>query len=107
MEPRNSCLALHPGLRRFREELEAEGVEAVACMGDASLGLMRITADTVTAVAFLRRELEDIGVVANHAKTVVLPPKNVRPEVVLSWKVLMSASQTKEERVSRSERTNV
>ena len=40
---------------------------------------MRITADTVRAVAFLRRELEDIGVVVNPTKTIALPPKGYAP----------------------------
>lgn len=69
------CLTLRPELKRFREELEGEGVQAFACIGDVSLGLVRITADTVRTFAFLRRELEDIGIVVDHAKTVVLPPK--------------------------------
>ena len=40
---------------------------------------MRITADTVRAFAFLRRELEDIGIVVNLAKTIALPPKGYAP----------------------------
>ena len=54
------CLALRPGLKRFREDFE-RGVEAFSYMDDVSLGLMRITADTVRAFAFLWRELEDIS----------------------------------------------
>ena len=54
-------------------------MEAFAYMGGVSLGLMRITADTVRIYAFLRLELEDIGIVVNPAKTAVLPPKGVRP----------------------------
>ena len=73
------CLALRPGLKRFREEFEREGVEAFAYMDDVSLGLMRITADTVRAFAFLRRELEGIGIVVNPAKTIALPPKEYAP----------------------------
>ena len=53
----NVCLALRPGLKRFREDLEGEGVEAFAYMDDVSLGLMGVTANTVRAFAFLRREL--------------------------------------------------
>ena len=67
------CLSLRPGLKRFREE--GEGVEAFAYIDDVSLGLLRITADKVRALAFLRQELEDTGVVVNPAKTVALPPK--------------------------------
>ena len=37
------------------------------------------TANTVRAFAFLRRELDDIGIVVNPAKTVVLPPKGHAP----------------------------
>ena len=79
MEPAMFCLALRLELKRFREEFEREGVEAFAYMDDVSLGLMRITADTVRAFAFLRRELEDIGIVVNPAKTIALPPKGYAP----------------------------
>ena len=72
-------LALEPGLKRFREELEGEGVEAFAYMDDVSLGLTRITINTVRSFAFLRRELEDIGIAVNTAKTVALPPKGHGP----------------------------
>ena len=75
MGPAMFCLALRPGLKRFREESEGEGVEAFAYIDDVSLGLLRITADKVRALAFLRQELEDTGVVVNPAKTVALPPK--------------------------------
>ena len=44
-----------------------------------SLGHMRITADTVRAFAFLRRVLEDIGIVINPTKTIALPPKGYAP----------------------------
>ena len=57
MGPATFCLALRPGLKRFREEFEGEGVEAFAYMDDVSLGLMGVTANTVRAFAFLRREL--------------------------------------------------
>ena len=33
------CLALRPGLKRFREEFEGEGVEASGYMDDVFLGL--------------------------------------------------------------------
>ncbi|CAN0528501.1 unnamed protein product, partial [Laminaria digitata] len=39
MGPAMICLALRPGLRRFRQEFEGEGVEAFAYMDDVSLGL--------------------------------------------------------------------
>ncbi|CAN0517664.1 unnamed protein product, partial [Laminaria digitata] len=72
MGPAMFCLALRPGLKRFRQEFEGEGVKAVAYMDDVSLGLTGITANTVRAFAFLRRELDDIGIVVNAAKTVAL-----------------------------------
>ena len=79
MGPAVFCLALRPGLKRFRKEFEVEGVEAFAYMDGISLGLTRITADTVRAFAFLWQELEDIGIVVNAAKTVALPPKGHAP----------------------------
>ncbi|CAN0583139.1 unnamed protein product, partial [Laminaria digitata] len=75
MGPAMFCLALRPKLKRFRQELEGEGVEAFAYMDGVSLGLTGITANTVRAFSFLRRELDDIGIVVNAAKTVALPPK--------------------------------
>ena len=79
MGPAMFCLTLRPGQKRFREEFEGGGVDAFAYMDDVSLGLTRITADTVRAFAFLRQELEDIGIVVNPAKTVALPPKGHAP----------------------------
>ena len=81
MGPAMFCLALRPGLKRFREEFEGEGVEAFAYMDDISLGLMGVTANTIRAITFLRRELDDIGIVVNPTKTVVLPPKGHAPTV--------------------------
>ena len=75
MGPGMFCLAFRPGLKRFREEFKKEGVEAFAYMDDVSPGLMRIAADTIRAFAFLRWELEDIGIVVNRAKTIALPSK--------------------------------
>ncbi|CAN0560206.1 unnamed protein product, partial [Laminaria digitata] len=75
MGPAMFCLALRPGLKRFRQEFEGEGVETFAYMDDVSLGLTGITANTVRAFTFLRRELDDIGIVVDAAKTVALPPK--------------------------------
>ena len=74
MGPAMFCVSLRPGLKRFREEFEREGAEAFAYKDDISLGLTRITANTIRAFTFLRRELEDIGIVAllpkSHAPTV-------------------------------------
>ena len=78
MGPAMFCLALQPGLKRFREEIEGE-VETSAYMNDVSVGLLRITANTIRAFAFLRRELEDIGIVVNTSKTVALSPKGHAP----------------------------
>ena len=47
MEPAMFCLALQPGLKRFRQESEREGVKAFAYMDDRPLGLTGITANTV------------------------------------------------------------
>ena len=93
MGPAMFCLALRPGLKRFRPEFEREGVEAFACMDDVSLGYTGITANTIRASAFLRRELDDIGIVVNATKTVVLPPKGHAPtmERFRSLKALRSA----------------
>ena len=44
-------------------------------MDGVSLGLAGITTNTIRAFSFLRRELEDIGIVVNASKTVSLPPK--------------------------------
>ena len=48
------CLALRPGLKRFRDEFEGGGVEAFGYMDDVSLGLMGATANAIRAFAFLR-----------------------------------------------------
>ena len=48
-------------------------------MEDVSLGRTENTANTVRAFAFLRRELDDNGIVVNATKTVVLPPKGHAP----------------------------
>ena len=53
------CLALRPGLKRFRQEFEGEGVEAFAYMDDGSLGLTGIAPNPVRAFAFLRRKLDE------------------------------------------------
>ncbi|CAN0596235.1 unnamed protein product, partial [Laminaria digitata] len=81
MGPAMFCLALRSGLKRFRQEFEGEGVEAFAYMDDVSLGFMGITANTVRAFAFLRRELDDIGIVVSPVKIVALPPKEHAPTV--------------------------
>ena len=79
MGPAMLCLALRPGLKRFRQEFEGEGLGAFAYIDDVPLGLTGITANTAKAFAFLRRELNDIGIVVNAAKTVALPPEEHAP----------------------------
>ena len=79
MGPAMFCLALRPGLKRFQEEFEGEGVQTFAYMDDISLDLTGVTANMVRAFAYLRRELKDIGIVVNAAKTVALPPKEHAP----------------------------
>ena len=69
------CVAWWPGLKRFREEVEREGVEVFVIMDNLSLDLIGITANTVLALFFLRRALQSIGIVGTTAKTVALPPK--------------------------------
>ena len=73
------CLALRPGLKRFKEEFERERVEAFTYMDDVSLGLMGVTDKTVIAFTVLRRELDDIGSVVNPTKNMPLPPKGHAP----------------------------
>lgn len=69
--------ALQSGLKRFREKVEGERVEAFAYTDDipVSLCLKRVTANTDRANASLWRELDDIGLVTDSAKAVVLPTK--------------------------------
>ena len=80
MGPAMFCLAVRPGLTRFRQEFEREGVETFEYTDDTFLGLMGITVNTIRAFAFLRREIEDIGIVVNTSKTVALPPKDHAPK---------------------------
>ena len=96
MGPAMFCLASRPGQQQFRQKLERERVEIFAYMGDVSLGLTGITANTIRAFAFLRRELGDIDIVVNAAKTVALPPEGRAPTMEESL-ILESveASQTK------------
>ena len=97
MGPAMFCLALQPGLKRFREEIEGE-VETSAYMNDVSVGLLRITANTIRAFAFLRRGLEAIGIVISTTKIVALPQKATprRRGRFRASKVSMSALPTKE-----------
>lgn len=81
MGPRLFCFPLGPGLVRPRAEFEAEGVQAFAYVDELSLGLMQIAANTVSAVPFVRPELDEIGKATNPTKTVALPPKGHVPTV--------------------------
>lgn len=63
------CLSLRKGLKHSHAEFGGgEGVEAFAYPQNISLGIMG-----VTAIPFLRRGLDGIGIVANPAKAVALP----------------------------------
>ena len=55
-------------------------MEAFAYMDDVSLDFTEITANTIRAFAFLRRELEDIDIVVNTSKAVALTTKRPRPD---------------------------
>lgn len=55
----------------------AKAWKTFACMGDVSLELTNVAANTARAFASLRRELDGIGIVAIPAKTV--PPKGHAP----------------------------
>ena len=59
-------------------------MEAFAYIDYVSLGLMRITADTVRPFAFLQRELKNVGNMLNPAKTIALPPKGYAPTAEIS-----------------------
>lgn len=75
------CLALRPGMKGFGHGFEVQGVEAIAYIDYASHVLMGLPAYTVKAFAYLRRELEELEVVGNPAKTVALPPNEYAPKV--------------------------
>ena len=78
MGPALFCMPLLPVLKRTRAELEPRGVEAFAYLDDISIGMMKITPDTVEVVPFLQRELSNIGIAINLSNTVALPPKGAR-----------------------------
>ena len=78
MGPAIFCLALRPGLKRFREEFERKGVEPFAYMGGVSLGPTGITANTVRAFAFLRRERTSSSW-STPPRPFALPPKGHAP----------------------------
>ena len=71
-----SCFATRA--KAFQEGIR-EGRSGILRVHGLSRGLTRVTANTIRAFAFLRRELEDIGVVVNTSKTVALPPKGHSP----------------------------
>ena len=77
--PAMFSLALRRRPKSFREEFEGEAVEARAYMDDISLGFKGVKANTVRVIAFLRRQLDGIDIVVNHAKTVALQPKEHAP----------------------------
>ena len=50
-------------------------------MDDISPILMGVTANTIKCIAFLRSELDDIGIMVNPAKNVALLPNGHAPTV--------------------------
>ena len=73
-------------------------MEAFSCMDNVSFARTRITAKAIKAFAFLRRKLDNTGVVVNVAKTMVLPLKSTprRWRRYQSLNALRSALQMKE-----------
>lgn len=69
MGPETLCLAF-----LLEPDFEREGLKAFAYMDDMSR-YHGVRASTSGDIAFLWRELDNIGTVANPAKTVVLPSK--------------------------------
>ena len=75
-------LALQPGMKRFREKFYGRRNESLRVHGRSlpvSWGLMGVTANAAGAFVLLRRELDDIGMVVNPAKTGSLPLKRHGP----------------------------
>lgn len=68
MTPGMFCLSVQPEPKLFKEEFERERVEAYAHIGILSLGVMRVTANTIRAIACPRRELGDAGIVVDPDK---------------------------------------
>ena len=64
-------LALRPGLERFMEEFEREGVEAFACMDGISVGL-RSHGQHDYINCLPPRELDDMSTVVDATNTVAL-----------------------------------
>ena len=79
MGPAMFGLTLRPGLKCIREKFEVKGMEAFVSKDVVSLSLARITADMVSAFAFLRRALVDIIIVINLAKKIAVPRKGYAP----------------------------
>ena len=92
MGPALFCMPLLPVLKRTRAEFEPRDVEAFAYLDDISIGMMKITPDTVEVVPFLQRELSNIGIAINTSKTVALPPKGHVPNILPFLRALASAS---------------
>ena len=60
MGPALFCMPLLPVLKRIREEFEQRGVEAFTYLDDISIGMMKITPDTVEAVSYTHLTLPTI-----------------------------------------------
>lgn len=59
------CMALWPGLNRFRCKFEEKRLEIFACTNNVSLDLLGVADSTGRAVAFLLGELDTIVIMAN------------------------------------------
>ena len=88
MRPEVLCLALRPRLKRFGETFEGEGRKRSRTQITYLLALWRprptrlelmpfsgASANTIRVNAFLQRGRDDINIVTNPAKTMMLPPK--------------------------------
>ena len=67
------CLAFATRTKAIQGRIRKRKSRSLAHVDDVSLGLLGITPKTVGDFAFLRQELEDIGILVHTSKTVVLP----------------------------------
>ena len=75
----NALSGVATGAEAFRRGARGKGIEAFAYMDGVSLCLVGVTINAVRIFAFLRRELDAIGIVVNPAKTVAIPPTGHAP----------------------------
>lgn len=64
---------------RLGDAIDDMGVKATAFIDIPKIGVTEITADAVTTVPFLQRELREIGTVSNPAKTAAIPRRGHIP----------------------------